>query len=91
MVTEERLWEEAWLTVMSEELRPEHYDMDYGEAMLLADQEDNPYIAWEPFEHYSFNMLVDTIENFYYQFERLIKEERGEQGNTISKQDKSKD
>ena len=46
--------------------------------MLLADQEENPYIAWEPFEHYSYNMLVDTIENFYFQFERLIKEERDE-------------
>ena len=78
MVTEERLWEEAWLTVMSEELRPEHFDIDWEEALLLAEEEDNPYIAWEPFEHYSYNMLVDTIENFYFQFERLIKEERDE-------------
>ena len=91
MVTEERLWEEAWLTVMSEELRPEHFDMYYGEAMLLADQEYNPYIAWEPFEHYSYNMLVDTIENFYFQFDRLIKEDRYDEGNTIPKQNKSKD
>ena len=78
MVTEERLWEEAWLAVMSEELRPEHYGMEYEEALILAEEEYDPYIAWEPFEHYSYNILVDTIENFYYQFERLIKEERGE-------------
>ena len=78
MITEERLWEEAWLTVMSEELRPEHYGMDYEEALILAEEEDNPYIPWEPFEHYYCSMLADTIENFYYQFERLIKEERDE-------------
>lgn len=91
MITEERLWEEAWLTVMSEELRPEHFGEEWYEAMLLAESEDNPYIAWEPFEQYSYNMLVDTIENFYYQFERLIKEERYHEGNTIPKQNKSKD
>jgi len=77
MITEERLWEEAWNTVMSEELRPEHYGK-MSKALFLAEEEHDPYIAWEPFETYTTYMLVDTIENFYYQFERLIKEERDE-------------
>ena len=78
MITEERLWEEAWLTVMSEELRPEHYHLDVGDAIQLAYEEDDPYLPWEPFEHYSPVMVEDTIRNFYYQFERLVKEERDE-------------
>ena len=78
MVTEDRLWEEAWLTVMSEELRPEHYGKDCEEALMLAIEEDNEYLPWEPFEHWDYVALADAIRSFHYQFERLIKEERGE-------------
>ena len=77
MITEERLWEEAWNTVMSEELRPEHHGR-MSEALILAIEEDNEYLPWEPFEHWDHVALADTIESFYYQFERLINEERGE-------------
>ena len=78
MITEDRLWEEAWNTVMSEELRPEHYGKDCEEALMLAIEEDEEYLPSEPFEHWDYVALADTIEMFYYKFRRLIKEERGE-------------
>ena len=43
-----------------------------------AIEEDNEYLPWEPFEHWDYVALADAIRSFHYQFERLIKEERGE-------------